>query len=124
MALSGLHPNALGEYQISQAFSRTLNDVYGIGDGPISIPGNIPGRNVAVPGNIHASPEDMGVVVQWDAVPGVSNYAVRYRIAGSDAWQQARAGGNRYDQTFTVEGKRQPTRLLRSRLTHAVYVRH
>ena len=37
----GLHPNALGEYQIAQAFSRTLIQGFGVGKRELVIPGNV-----------------------------------------------------------------------------------
>ena len=38
----GLHPNILGEYQIAKAFVDVLHYGYGLGSGPLSIPGSLP----------------------------------------------------------------------------------
>ncbi|KAK4995732.1 hypothetical protein LTR66_004499 [Elasticomyces elasticus] len=99
-----LHPNALGEYQIAQAFSRTLHDDFKFGTGALQVPGNFPDRDVSVPSNIAAAPEDMGVRVTWNAVYGVFSYSVRYRFSESSDWQVVQVSTNRYDHTYTVGG--------------------
>ncbi|KAF7590851.1 hypothetical protein BBP40_002320 [Aspergillus hancockii] len=44
----GLHPNALGEYQIARAFTLALVKDYNIGTSPLSIPSTIPGGVLSV----------------------------------------------------------------------------
>lgn len=83
----GLHPNALGEFEIAQAFSRVLHDEFGLGNGAISIPANIPVRPCPVPQNIQAFGEPSGLVVKWDAVFGAFGYHTRSRLAGQSEWQ-------------------------------------
>ncbi|KAK4984676.1 hypothetical protein LTR66_004544 [Elasticomyces elasticus] len=100
----GLHPNALGEYQIAQAFSRTLHEDFKFGTGALQVPGNFPDRDVSVPSNVAAAPEDMGVRVTWNAVYGVFSYSVRYRFSDSSDWQVVQVSTNRYYHTYTVGG--------------------
>jgi hypothetical protein len=62
----GLHPNALGEYQIAQALERTLHNSYRLGAG---VPDQSPGGPVvhsrcspgASPGRFGPVPRDPGV---------------------------------------------------------------
>ena len=63
----GLHPNAAGEYQIAQAFSRTLVSQLGIGTSTLSIPGNIPARPLSVPANFKVVTSPGGILATWDA---------------------------------------------------------
>ena len=48
-AYDGLHPNALGEYEIAQAFSRTLNEAFSLGRNELFIPKDIPPRPTPTP---------------------------------------------------------------------------
>ena len=73
-----------------------LYNDFGLGTGPLAIPGNIPARDVSTPANVAAAPEDMGVVVTWDAVYGIPSYGIQYRLAGASDWQTASVGTNRY----------------------------
>ncbi|KAK3717415.1 hypothetical protein LTR37_005804 [Vermiconidia calcicola] len=103
----GLHPNAWGEYLIAEAFSKTLKDRYRIGSGYLQVPPRTAPelqRNVAIPSNIKAVPQPMGVLVTWDRVGGVISYGVRSRNRGAADWQAGGAPANRYDHTFTVKG--------------------
>lgn len=80
-AYDGLHPNALGEYQIAQAFARTLVRDFGMGRGGLEIPDGIPERVVGVPGEIKASSAPCGVEVEWETVYGAYGYELD-RIGG------------------------------------------
>lgn len=66
----GLHPNALGEYQIAHAFSRTLANDFNLGSGPLKIPAESDPdlvRNLPVPSNFRVFSSPQGVTATWDA---------------------------------------------------------
>ncbi len=63
----GLHPNALGEYQIARAFSLSLVNDFKIGTSPLVILGAIPARPLAVPSNFEAFTSPGGATATWDA---------------------------------------------------------
>ncbi|KAB5554920.1 SGNH hydrolase-type esterase domain-containing protein [Coniochaeta sp. 2T2.1] len=80
----GLHPNALGEFQIAQAFSRTLQQKYGLGKGEVTIPDQIPLRPCWAPKNVRAARsvlEDVTspILVTWDGLYGAFGYFVQAR---------------------------------------------
>lgn len=102
----GLHPNALGEYQIAQAFERTLHDSYRLGSDIDGIPSGIPSRPTSVPRNVVASPSPGGVTVTWDPVFGAFGYTLRSRLAGATSWTETRASSNRHDTTWTTDGQK------------------
>jgi lysophospholipase L1-like esterase len=105
-AYDGLHPNALGDYQLAQAFSRTLVADFNIGGHELKIPATIPPRLVPAPANFKAASAPSGVVVTWDAVYGAFWYDLRVRLVGSDDWTTCHVPSNRYDTTFCVAGQR------------------
>ncbi|EFQ26005.1 fibronectin type III domain-containing protein [Colletotrichum graminicola] len=100
----GLHPNALGEFQIARAFSRSLVRGYSIGTHELSIPLKIPERPTPVPANIVAEAVAYGVAVTWDAVYGALGYDVRSREGTGSLWIESRTESNRCDSTCTQEG--------------------
>jgi lysophospholipase L1-like esterase len=100
----GLHPNALGEYQIAQAFERTLHSAFGIGGEPDPVPASILPRPTPVPSGVKAASSPIGVTLTWDPVYGALGYTVRVRTVGSATWSQAGVSTNRYDTTWTVDG--------------------
>ncbi|MEV7405772.1 GDSL-type esterase/lipase family protein [Streptomyces sp. NPDC091267] len=100
----GLHPSALGEYQIASAFEHTLHDGYGIGQSVPGIPTTIPTRPISPVSGLTAQSVPSGVKVSWNPVFGARGYTVRYRIAGTTEWSQAHAATNRYDTTWTQDG--------------------
>ncbi|KAK1760362.1 receptor-type tyrosine-protein phosphatase F [Echria macrotheca] len=102
----GIHPNALGEFQLAQAFTRTLIADFRIGRRELSIPTSVPRRPTPTPARVKASPAPSGVVVTWDAVYGAFWYDVRIRLAGSESWTVVPVSCNRYDTTFCVSGQR------------------
>lgn len=104
-AYDGLHPNSLGEYEIAQAFSETLNRFYGVGSVPLRLPKAIPLRPTPVPSNVSAHTSPGGVTVTWDAVYGAMGYDVKYRSRGDSNWDAALVQTNRYDTTLANDGQ-------------------
>lgn len=100
----GLHPNALGEYQIAQAFARTLHDTYGIGASLPAIPPAAPSRPTPVPSGVVARSVPSGIKVTWDRMYGAHGYTVRHRIKGSAEWSEFSVSANRFDTTWTTDG--------------------
>ncbi|KAK3689004.1 carbohydrate esterase family 3 protein [Podospora appendiculata] len=109
-AYDGLHPNALGEYQIAQAFSRTLVGAFSIGLHELRVPIDIPARPMPTPTNFQAISSPSGIVVTWDAVYGAFGYDICVRMAGSsspDEWFTTyHVNSNRHDTTRCVAGER------------------
>lgn len=99
----GLHPDAMGEYQIAKAFADTLFRAYELGTGTLAIPNTFPTRPCAVPTNIQAVPSVAGVTVTWDPVYGAYGYMVQNGIQGQtpSIWNNT---SPRYDTTWTVAG--------------------
>ena len=100
----GLHPNALGDYQIAHAFSLALVNDLKVGSSPLSIPSDIPQRPCPVPSNVVAQAAPDGIAVTWDAVYGAYAYDVQYSYVGSGVWENATVNTNRYDTTATLNG--------------------
>lgn len=105
-AYDGLHPNELGDYQLAQAFSRTLVTDFNLGRHELFIPATIPPRPVPTPTTFKAASAPSGVAVTWDAVYGAYWYDLRVRLTGSDEWTTCYVPSNRYDTTFCVDGQR------------------
>jgi lysophospholipase L1-like esterase len=82
----GLHPNALGEYQIAQAFSRALVKGFKLGTTELVVPAFIPPRANSIPRNFRAVAGPDGVNVTWDAVYGAKEYDVQSRLVGEQEW--------------------------------------
>ncbi|MET7817186.1 MULTISPECIES: NPP1 family protein [Micromonospora] len=101
----GLHPNALGEYQIAQAFSRTLRERYGVGGADLAIPAQMPPRPTPVPSDVVAESSPLGVVVSWKPVYGAHGYDVRARVAGQP-WAESHynVSTHRHYTTWTSSG--------------------
>ncbi|MET9540482.1 GDSL-type esterase/lipase family protein [Streptomyces sp. NPDC006553] len=100
-----LHPNALGEFQIAYAYARTLHDDYGIGQLVPDIPATIPRRPISPVSGLAAESVPSGVKVTWDPVFGARGYTVRHRRAGTTKWRTTQVGTNRYDATWTEDGR-------------------
>ncbi|EMF14799.1 carbohydrate esterase family 3 protein, partial [Sphaerulina musiva SO2202] len=85
-AYDGLHPSALGEFQIAKAFTETLHQEFGWGSKGLEIPssshhgdgGGVPKRNLQVPEGITAKSTPMGIQVLWKDVFGAA-YQVHWR---------------------------------------------
>ncbi|KAK4663874.1 uncharacterized protein QC763_502030 [Podospora pseudopauciseta] len=91
----GLHPGALGEFEIAQAFSRTLlSPEFALTDRStkeLEIPQPVPRRVLSTPVNLAAaasSPNREGWVrltVTWDLVYGAYSYDIRIKTGHDDA---------------------------------------
>jgi lysophospholipase L1-like esterase len=101
----GLHPNALGEYQIAHAYELALHNSYGLGYDVPAVPTDTPTRPTPVPSNVTAASSPYGVTVTWDAVYGAIGYTVRSRIVGTTAWTESSVGANGFYTTWTVDGQ-------------------
>ncbi|KAF4548138.1 Hypothetical protein D9617_31g063740 [Elsinoe fawcettii] len=99
-AYDGLHPNALGEWQIAKAFSDALVG-FGVRQKGITVPAVTGEYTVGVP-NVVAAGAPWGVKVTWDKVYGSRGYDTRQRVKGSDTWSEGRTDANRMDVTFTA----------------------
>lgn len=69
IATDGLHPNALGEYQIAYAFAETLQGKLNIGTRPLIVPPEgDPAlvRDLQIPSNFTVSSSDDGITALWD----------------------------------------------------------
>jgi lysophospholipase L1-like esterase len=95
----GLHPDALGEFEIAKAFVDTLHFAYGLGNGPLSIPV----RPCPTPSNVAAVTSVAGVTVTWNEVYGAYGYSVQFRFVGG-SWSTFKVSDTRYDTTWTVAG--------------------
>ncbi|MFI5899116.1 phosphatidylinositol-specific phospholipase C domain-containing protein [Streptomyces cyaneofuscatus] len=105
-AYDGLHPNAVGEYQIAGAFGATLHKEFGLGYSAPNVPTTGPARTAGTPGNVKATSADSGIVVTWDQVFGAYGYEVRHRLAGLPGWSTTRSIGNRFDSTWVADGQK------------------
>ncbi|KAK4166999.1 receptor-type tyrosine-protein phosphatase F [Cladorrhinum sp. PSN259] len=75
-AYDGLHPNSRGEWEIAQAFSRTMVKEFGIGRDEIELPERIEERRLDVPRGVEAFSAPCGVVVEWEKVYGAHGYEI------------------------------------------------
>ncbi|KAK4141009.1 carbohydrate esterase [Dichotomopilus funicola] len=85
-AYDGLHPNALGDYELAQAFSRTLVSAFSIGRSSLVIPKHIPPRPLSTPAGLKAISTPGGIVVKWEPVYGALGYCLQRRLAGERDW--------------------------------------
>lgn len=72
----GLHPAALGEFQIAKAFADTLLQGFGWPGTPFTVPSNIAARACPAPSNVVARPSPCGITVDWDPVDGAYGYVL------------------------------------------------
>ena len=100
----GLHPNALGEWQIAKAFSEPLQK-FGLRamSDPLEIPDPVHEPYLGTVTNLMAVGFPMGIKVTWDHLFGSRSYDVRFRnkTAGEN-WQESASLGSRYDTTFVT----------------------
>lgn len=101
----GLHPNALGEYQIAQAFSSALVGSFAIGASRLEVPASVPARPIQVPANFKAVTSGFGVSVTWDYTYGAIGYELDSRTAGSSFGSPALQNSNRYDTQGATDGQ-------------------
>ncbi|KFX92786.1 hypothetical protein O988_07127 [Pseudogymnoascus sp. VKM F-3808] len=101
----GLHPTAMGEYQIARAFSVALFYGYGIGLNTLDIPSSVEGRkSTAPPTNIKSEDSPYGITITWDKVYGTRKYGVRSRYKGLPDWEESSTLTNRLDNTWVIKG--------------------
>ncbi|KAK4101223.1 carbohydrate esterase family 3 protein [Parathielavia hyrcaniae] len=104
-AYDGLHPNALGEYQIARAFSHTLVSDFKLGRSALAIPDRIPPRPLPTPASIRAVSAPSGITITWDAVYGAFGYDLQHRFARESDWESTHVDSNRYDQRWLQKGQ-------------------
>ncbi|KAM7198700.1 receptor-type tyrosine-protein phosphatase F [Naviculisporaceae sp. PSN 640] len=105
----GLHPNELGEYQIAQAFSKTLMKApFNLGDKHLHVPQDIPPPLTHTPSNFKARPAPSGLVVTWDHVYGARWYELRARLVSSSR-SSSRSKREREWSTFRLSAPRHDT---------------
>jgi lysophospholipase L1-like esterase len=83
----GLHPNALGEFQIAKAFSQVLYEKYGLGNAKFTIPATVPLRPCWAPKNVRVvrtrlEDTTQPIKVTWDSFYGAFGYFVQARQKG------------------------------------------
>ncbi|EME88801.1 uncharacterized protein MYCFIDRAFT_110024, partial [Pseudocercospora fijiensis CIRAD86] len=93
-AFDGLHPNALGEYEIASAFSEALAREIGIGKEPLRIPKTVTDRAMPPPVVLRAFGNAAGATLTWDRIYGITEYEVASRIEGQD-WNTGMLTSNR-----------------------------
>ncbi|KAJ9502889.1 hypothetical protein H2202_002011 [Exophiala xenobiotica] len=104
----GLHPDALGEYQIANAFTQTLVNDLKIGTSPLAVPAQSDpslARNLPAPSNFKLFSSPQGVTATWDPVYGAYNYDVQVSInGGGPANSPGLVQGNRWDSQWPMAG--------------------
>jgi hypothetical protein len=83
----GLHPNALGEYQLAHAFSKTLHGTYNIGRNVLQVPETAPPRSCPIPSNFQVVAAPSGNIATWDHVFGAYGYNALHRLKGVEEWE-------------------------------------
>ncbi|KAK1656809.1 fibronectin type III domain-containing protein [Colletotrichum godetiae] len=101
----GLHPSALGEFQISKAFAHTLTQKFRLGIKELTIPQEIPQRPTPVPANVVAEEVSYGISAKWDPVYGAIGYDVRSRNDDNQPWNETRVDVAQYHSMWTQEGQ-------------------
>ncbi|KAL2827218.1 SGNH hydrolase-type esterase domain-containing protein [Aspergillus cavernicola] len=101
----GLHPNADGELQIAQAFSRVLHEEFDIGSGPIT---NANGQKPTAPPvegfTVKAVPE--GVKASWEPVFGARGYDIRAQRGLNGEWADYSSWGYpAWWETWVLDGE-------------------
>jgi len=81
----GLHPNALGEYEIARAFSIALQPDYAPNGSALTVPATMPVRPCTVPANVRATSAGSKNTVTWDKVYGAYSYDILKKV-GTGAW--------------------------------------
>lgn len=65
-SFDGLHPNALGDFQLAHAFSVTLCDDFKLGQSHLAIPDNVPVRPLPTPNGFQLVSSPAGVTAVWE----------------------------------------------------------
>jgi hypothetical protein len=72
-----VHPNAMGEYHIAQAFVKTLLEIFSFQGTPFVVPNTIPARVCDTPRHVVAiSSANGGTTLTWDVVDGAYGYYI------------------------------------------------
>ncbi|KAM5479137.1 hypothetical protein McanCB56680_005851 [Microsporum canis] len=104
----GLHPNAWGEYQIANAFSRTLVGDFKLGSKPLDVPSaSDPSliRDLPTPSNFQVFSSPQGVTATWDPVYGAHMYDITVTInGGPNAFSATTSQFNRWDSQWPIDG--------------------
>ncbi|KAF3016547.1 hypothetical protein E8E14_012290 [Neopestalotiopsis sp. 37M] len=100
----GLHPAAIGEFHIAQAFSNVLRKDFGVGKNAFTI-GEVPARPVLVPTNVKAAAVPMGIELTWDATLGNRGYDVRSKRQEAMDWSVSHSSANGYWETWVLENE-------------------
>jgi lysophospholipase L1-like esterase len=82
----GLHPNALGEYHLAQAFARVLQKDYGYSGIEFQVPATVDPRPVSKPVNVRSVSWPEGLFTTWDPVENSRGYEIRARVKGATGW--------------------------------------
>jgi len=87
----GLHPNAIGEYHIAEAFVNTLKDKFGFSGGSFNVPGSMPFKRIIEPTGLSITAVPEGFHLTWDRYGGYHpapprGYNIRSRIQGMTTW--------------------------------------
>jgi lysophospholipase L1-like esterase len=82
----GLHPNALGEYHLAQAFARVLQRDFGYNGIEFQVPGTLDPRAVSKPVNVRTVSYPEGLFTTWDPVENSRGYEIRARVKGATGW--------------------------------------
>ncbi|GFF92627.1 exochitinase 1 [Aspergillus udagawae] len=82
----GLHPNALGEYHLAQAFARVLQKDWGYSGIEFQVPATVDPRPVSKPVNVRSVSYPEGLFTTWDPVENSRGYEIRSRIKGATGW--------------------------------------
>ncbi|KAK0701140.1 SGNH hydrolase-type esterase domain-containing protein [Apiosordaria backusii] len=133
-AYDGLHPGALGEYEIAQAFSRTLMlpafSLANKSTTELEIPRPIPARALSVPANLKAvaSPEGpfgyYQLIITWDLVYGAYAYDIRLQLGRDHSWWAwSPVRDTRYVLACSPEGHPTPEWKVQVRATAGDHVR-
>lgn len=104
----GLHPDALGDFQVARAFSLTLADNTAAfqlpgGISALQIPNPVPLRPVPVPSNLKVVTSPQGVTATWDPVFGAYSYNIQTSLDGN-TWTTASTRGPRWDTHWPGDG--------------------
>lgn len=88
----GLHPTALGEYHIAQAFANVLKENFGFAGNDFAVPGTVDSRDIGTPTGLTGYGYPEGNFVTWDVMYNMRGYNIRSRLSGmTDWWSSGRA---------------------------------
>ncbi|OAA61965.1 Fibronectin type III domain protein [Niveomyces insectorum RCEF 264] len=82
----GLHPAAMGEHHIAQAFADMLQSGFGFAGNPYSVPASADGRPVDTPTDVRSYAYPEGILTTWNPMHNARGYEIRSRITGMTDW--------------------------------------